>query len=249
MAVAGPSRPPLLTPGLKPPDPGFESWWVRPGALTAVELHGGDRVTVIDPDGGQPAELTATDPGALGERESPIRLFGHQSRPGESQSFEVERDVTLTVAAPGGRVVDGDPPASALVIEIRRATPRPEAEVELPAPLAEPRLDFRVDRASALAYEVREGEFIQIIDVKGQQCSDFLAFHRHKLENGVERGIDGVSTRTLMGAAVPAPGTTSRRSTSTAPSRRSKRWSKNAARSASSTCSSTPSPPTSRNST
>ena len=46
------------------------------------------------------------------------------------------------------------------------------------APLAEPRLDFRVDLASALAYEVREGEYIQIIDVKGRQCSDFLAFHR-----------------------------------------------------------------------
>ena len=90
----------------------------------------------------------------------------------------------LLVAAPGGRVVDGDPPASALIVEVKRATPRPEVEVELPPPLAEPRLDFRVDKASALAYEVREGEFIQIIDVKGKQCSDFLAFHRQKLERG-----------------------------------------------------------------
>ena len=56
--------------------------------------------------------------------------------------------------------------------------PRPDVDVELPAPLAEPRLDFRVDKASALAYEVREGEYIQIIDVQGKQCSDFLAFHR-----------------------------------------------------------------------
>ena len=118
------------------------------------------------------------------------------------------------MAAPGGRVVDGDPPASALVVELKRATPRPEAEIELPAPLAEPRLDFRVDKASALAYEVGEGEFIQIIDVQGKQCSDFLAFHRHKLENGLERGLDGVTTRTLMGAAVPAPGIYSQFTTS-----------------------------------
>ena len=75
-------------------------------------------------------------------------------------------------------MIDGDPPASALVVEVKRATPRPEVELELPPPLAEPRLDFRVDKASALAYEVREGEFIQIIDVKGKQCSDFLAFQR-----------------------------------------------------------------------
>ena len=197
---------PALVAGLKPVDRSFESWWVRPGAATAVELRGGDSFTVIDPDGAQPAELSLDDPGALGERESPIRLFGSESRPGESQSFEVERDVRLLVAAPGGRVVDGDAPASALIVEVKRATPRPEVEVELPPLLAEPRLDFRVDKASALAYEVREGEFIQIIDVKGKQCSDFLAFHRQKLERGVERGMDGVTTRTLMGSAYPMPG-------------------------------------------
>jgi aminomethyltransferase len=195
-----------LVSGLKPLDRTFESWWVRPGASTTVQLRGDDRVTVIDPDGGQPAELTLDDPGALGESKSPIRLFGAESRPGESQSFEVERDVTLTVAAPGGRVVDGDPPASALIVEIKRAAPRPDVELELPPVLAEPRLDFRVGEASALSYEVREGEYIQIIDVKGKQCSDFLAFNRHKLEGGQERGLDGATTRTLMGAAVPAPG-------------------------------------------
>ncbi len=192
--------------GLKPVDRSFESWWVRPGASTTVRLRGDDRVTVIDPDGGQLAELTLDDPGALGERKSPVRLFGPDSRPGDSQSFAVERDVTLTVAAPGGRVVDGDLPASALIVEVKRAEPRPEVELELPPALAEPRLDFRVDKASALSYEVKAGEYIQIIDVKGKQCSDFLAFHAHKLHDGLERGFDGLTTRTLMGAAVPTPG-------------------------------------------
>jgi len=72
--------------------------------------------------------------------------------------------------------------------------------------LAEPRLDFRVDRASAASYEVKAGEFIQIIDVQGKQCSDFLAFHRDKLEDGLERGLDATVTRTLMGNAYPQPG-------------------------------------------
>ena len=104
---------------------------------------------------------------------------------GRVAGVRVERDALVVVAAPGGRLVDGDPPASALVVEIqpRRAARRP-ASSSCRAPLAEPRLDFRVDRASALAYEVREGEYIQIIDVKGRQCSDFLAFHRAKLERG-----------------------------------------------------------------
>ena len=64
----------------------------------------------------------------------------------------------------------------------------PTARRELPAPLAEPRLDFQVDRASALAYEVQAGEYIQVIDVQGRQCSDFLAFHRGKLQEGKSAG-------------------------------------------------------------
>src|SRR6185503_11140943 len=99
-----------------------------------------------------------------------------------------------------------DPPASALVIEIKRHVPRKPAEVELPEPLAEPRLDFRVDRASALAYEVKKGEYIQVLDVQGRQCSDFLAFNHGKLQRGIERGLDATTTRTLMGNAYPMPG-------------------------------------------
>ena len=79
--------------------------------------------------------------------------------------------------------------------------------MELPPPLAEPRLDFRIDKSTALSYEVREGEYIQIIDVEGRQCSDFLAFHRRKLEDhDLERGLDATVTRTLMGNAFPTPG-------------------------------------------
>jgi aminomethyltransferase len=231
------ATPPSLVGGLRPVDRSFESWWVRPGSATAVELHAGDRVTIRDPDGGQLAEVTVV-PEALGLRmDAPATvlrglleggedgllsqlhsrgltpesvraapLFGDDSRPGASESFDVERDAVLVVAAPGGRLVDGDPPASALLVEVKRHTPRKPADVGLPEPLAEPRLDLRVDRASALSYEVREGEYIQVIDVQGRQCSDFLAFHRAKLEGGMERGMDGVTTRTLMGAAYPLPG-------------------------------------------
>ena len=231
------ATPPSLVGGLRPVDRSFESWWVRPGSATAVELHAGDRVTIRDPDGGQAAEVTVV-PDALGLRmDAPATvlrgllesgedgllsqlhsrgptpesaraalLFGGDSRPGASESFDVDRDAALVVAAPGGRLVDGDPPASALLVEIKRQTPRKPAEAGLPEPLAEPRLDLRVDRASALSYEVREGEYIQVIDVQGRQCSDFLAFHRAKLEGGMERGMDGVTTRTLMGAAYPLPG-------------------------------------------
>jgi aminomethyltransferase len=237
--------------GLKPVDPSLESYWVRPGGATAIDVRGDDRIVVRDPDGGQPAEVTVLAPdgredaAALGAAadgpasflaalatagssspDSPRSastvtpfvaslhargLRPHDARavhlpPGGPHAFLAERDAVVVVAAPGGRVVDGEVPASALIVEVRRAVPRAREEVELPEPLAEPRLDLRVDAATALAYEVREGEFIQIIDVAGRQCSDFLAFQHDRLQRGVERGLDATVTRTLMGNAYPGPG-------------------------------------------
>jgi aminomethyltransferase len=219
--------PRLLVGGLLATDPTLETYRVTPGRATAIKLAGDDRIRIIDRHGGQVAELTALgvegadDLGALGLRadaqasvvngliggeESAVRLFGLESRPGSDVSLTAERDTTLIVAAPGGRIVDGEQPATELLLEVRRATPRAREEIELPPPLAEPRLDLRIDAATASSYEVREGEYIQVIDVGGKQCSDFLAFHRGNLENGLERGLDATVTRTLMGNAYPMPG-------------------------------------------
>jgi aminomethyltransferase len=230
MAVA--TQPALA---FRPPDPSWELYRVRAGGATVVRVHGDDRITVRDPAGGQAAELTALaqegreDPGALGIAHDSaatvlpdadaligelgarsdagcLRLFGPDSAPGASQTLLAEREAVLVIAAPAGRVIDGAWPGSDLMVEVRRAIPRAAVDVELPPPLAEPRLDLRVDRATALAYEVRKGEYIQVLDVQGRQCSDFLAFHRGKLERGLERGLDATTTRTLMGNAYPMPG-------------------------------------------
>jgi aminomethyltransferase len=235
----------LAATGLLREDPFVETYLVRPGGATVFGLGPDERVTVVDRDGGQVAEVTVLDadgrddPAALGVRAdapasvvrealrdrngsllvqelasrgldpaeaSAVRLFDDWSPPGSSQTFRSERPVTVVVAAPGGRILDGAPPPSELIVEVRRTTPRSYGELELPPPLAEPRLDVRVDAATALAYEVRAGEFIQVIDVEGKQCSDFLAFHRRKLEAGLERGLDATTTRSLMGQAYPQPG-------------------------------------------
>ncbi len=236
---------PALLRGLLPEDPFLETYLVRPGGATVFGLAPDERVTVVDKDGGQVAEVTVLDSagrddaaalganadapatvmrealrdrngsllvGELGARgldpadATAVRLFGEWSPPGSSQAFRADRAVTVVVAAPGGRIVDGAPPPSELLVEVRRSTPRSYEQYELPPPLAEPRLDVRVDAATALAYEVRAGEYIQIIDIEGKQCSDFLAFHRRKLESGLERGLDATTTRTLMGQAYPQPG-------------------------------------------
>jgi aminomethyltransferase len=165
-------------------------------ALLRSEADGAPEVVAaIRARGLNPTEATA------------VHLFGASSPAGAEETFVAQRPVVVVIAAPeGASVLDGGIPASDLDVEIRRTRPRTHDELELPPPLAEPRLDFRVDRATALSYEVKAGEYIQIIDVEGKQCSDFLAFHRGKLEDGVERGFDPTITRTLMGNAFPQPG-------------------------------------------
>src|SRR5436305_2816876 len=199
----------VLVDGLLTVDPARETYRVPGGAVTEIRLAGDDRLRIVDRHGGQVAEVRGGLE-AVGLSKDPradsARLFGPESTPGTEVELTADRDTRLLVAAPGGRVIDGELPPSELLIEIRRAAPRPRDEVELPAPLAEPRLDFRIDAATARSYEVKAGEFIQILDVKGKQCSDVLAFRSDKLAAGIERGLDATVTRTLMGNAYPQPG-------------------------------------------
>ncbi|HET9718666.1 MAG TPA: DUF1989 domain-containing protein [Solirubrobacteraceae bacterium] len=202
MATITPARREVVG-GLLARDPALETYRVPPGGATEISLHGDDRIRIIDRHGGQIAQLSG-DLAAVGLKES--RLFDADSAPGTRIDLTAECDAKLLIRAPGGRIVDGEQPASELLVEITRANPVLRERHELPAPLAEPRLDLHIDAATARSYEVRQGEYIQVIDVHGRQCSDFLAFHAHQLQSGRERGLDATVTRTLMGSAYPQPG-------------------------------------------
>jgi aminomethyltransferase len=199
--VATAARPRLLVPGLLPRDPTRETYRVTPGATTVLALEPGDRLTVRDVHGGQRAVLVSEELGLT------VDLFGPESPAGAEETFDASRAAVVSVSTPAGRpVVEGGVPASDLLLEVKRTRPREDLEPALPEPLAEPRLDFEIPRASALSYEVKAGEYIQVIDSKGRQCSDFLAFHTGKLQDGHERGLDATTTRSFMGSAYPQPG-------------------------------------------
>ena len=102
--------------------------------------------------------------------------------------------------------VDEQSPPTTLVAWVHRSRERPRSEPALPEPLADPREDFRIERRTARGYTVKAGEFFQIIDVAGRECSDFLAFSQEQLDRGLERGLDATTTRTLMGTGYPGPG-------------------------------------------
>jgi aminomethyltransferase len=127
--------------------------------------------------------------------------------PSEVIALEAERSVFAVFGAPAEPMVvwEQSPPSDVLIF-IQRANPRLLNTARLPDPLAEPRLDIRVNIASAESFEVFEGEYIQIIDVQGRQCADFLAFNRKALDEGKEQGLDSTTTRTMNGTAYPMPG-------------------------------------------
>ncbi|GAB5446220.1 DUF1989 domain-containing protein [Gymnodinialimonas sp.] len=85
-------------------------------------------------------------------------------------------------------------------------TRMPSANVLLPPPLGDIREEFTVTRGTARAYELRPGEMVQIIDVEGQQCSDFMAFRAEGLEANRVEMIDSTATRSMVRRAFPGPG-------------------------------------------
>ena len=136
-----------------------------------------------------------------------IDVLGGDSRPGGEATFTAERPLVCFVAAPGGPMrVDRQDPPTPIEIFVTRANPVAPTEHPAPEPLADPRIDRRIAARTAEAYEVKAGEFIQIIDVQGRQCSDFQAFTLAGLDRGRELCLDATGTRTLMGNAYPAPG-------------------------------------------
>lgn len=142
-----------------------------------------------------------------------VARFGPDSRAGDEARFEAGLDGILVVAAPGTAMApDAQTPPTDLQLFIERAAASTGAQSEpvLPDPLADPSQDFRIARASATAYEVKAGEWIQVIDVEGRQCSDFQVFPIDMLDRGIERCLDVTTTRTLMGLGYPQPGLTAK---------------------------------------
>ena len=143
----------------------------------------------------------------LGEARA-VRLFGGGSRAGESASFTATAPATVVASAPGGPMpVDEQCAPTEIVLYVRRESRTNEKPANAPPPpLAEPLIDLNIQPGQARGYEVKAGELIQIIDVKGRECTDFQAFSLRPLDRGIEREIDPTTTRTLMGSLYPGPG-------------------------------------------
>ncbi|MDR9807106.1 DUF1989 domain-containing protein [Rhizobium hidalgonense] len=235
-------------PGIPTLPEGAERYRVKGGGSVVVRVEAGDRVSVIDSEGGQVCEISFLDEkgrfqaAGLGtafsnsaeglkailqaEDESAartrtalqrrgadlaaagaLRLFGTGSTPGSQADFTVSMKGLLIVAAPAAAMSpEAQDTATPIEVKIKRSLLIRDYAAALPEPAADPIEDIRIRAATAAAYFVRAGEFIQIIDVYGRQCTDFQAFAARKVDKGLDLALDSTVTRTLLGRSYPMPG-------------------------------------------
>ena len=197
---------------------------MQPCEVALVDAAGRDALAALGlratgPAAALRALLTAAEPSARAVRARlartgadparlvAARLFTDGSRPGASWQGVAAADGTLLVAAPATDMApDAGNPASQIILTIARAAPANRERLPPPPPLAEPLLDVNLAPGTARAYRVERGQFIQILDVQGRECSDFQAWDLRAAERGQLREIDPTTTRSMTGSAYPAPG-------------------------------------------
>ena len=123
-----------------------------------------------------------------------VHLFEQTTPAGTSATFQISRDATLILAAPApstGGIMDFEAQntATPLTVMIQRAQINPQVKFKLPDPLADPLKDLRIHAQTAESYFVKAGEFIQILDVDGRQCTDFQCFSARKLDTLSSSGL------------------------------------------------------------
>lgn len=137
-----------------------------------------------------------------------IRLFSNGSKAGDFVDFVASCDGLLIVCAPGEAMEPYEQwSPSEIVLYVRRINPKNQkGGLAPPDPLANTLSDINIQPGEAKSYEVKAGQYIQILDIQGRECSDFQAFSLRALDKGIERPIDPTTTRSLMGSLYPKPG-------------------------------------------
>ena len=197
---------------------------VKTGDLISVEALSGSpdvHVLVFDANGRNAPEclgLQGTEPLPMSSFESGALRGWIESCGGaicsEVDAVKLPTDELIAFEAKGEATIWAVNPLSSVgLVEALAAgaacvsLSRPgQTAPDLPPALGEIRDEFTIPRGTARAYEVGPGEIVQIIDIEGQQCSDFTALRTDALTRGDEVMIDSTATRSMVRGAYPQPG-------------------------------------------
>jgi aminomethyltransferase len=251
--VSGPPKPSIIRePAVFSMPPGTERYGVEGGGAVVLRIEPGDRIEIINTEGGQIAEIVACgpngrcDPAILGLKGHgvphglmallagsdqslralrlgieargislsdclAVHAFDGASPANDRVEYTAVREGSVIIAAPSSNPLgvmdfEAQDTVTPLSVFVRRAVVKQVKGFELPDPLADPLADIRIHTQTADTYFVKAGDYIQIIDVDGRQCTDFQCFDARKLDRGIEHALDVTTTRTLMEHAYPMPG-------------------------------------------
>tara|TARA_B100000902_G_scaffold88006_1_gene91949 strand:- start:1933 stop:4272 length:2340 start_codon:yes stop_codon:yes gene_type:complete len=135
-------------------------------------------------------------------------IFDKDSKVKETIKLKSKDHCYAIFAAPGldMNIAEQNPP-SELTIFIKRYKIINDKELSIiPDPVFEPLYEKNINKETSISYQVKEGDYVQIISPTGRQCSDFVAYDTRKLDKGIEKGLDWQTTRTFMGNTFPGPG-------------------------------------------
>lgn len=137
-----------------------------------------------------------------------VNFFSQETESDEIVNIICQDDGFIIISSPGETMpIDNQNAASDLEIKVQRKNiNNNKLEYFLPEPMSDTKEEYLIKDSTALAYEVKVGDFIQVIDIYGQQCSDFMAFNAPHLQHGKEFSIDTTVTRNIVGGAYPMPG-------------------------------------------
>jgi len=225
-----------------------EKYTVKAQGLIGIDVFKGDKIIIIDVEGGQTCEVIAFD--TKGKNNQSIvgqkingeakfvkyiltnsndkkvllekikkknidfhktqssNFFDETTAEKDEIKFSAEEDGFILFAAPGKdmQVNQQNAPSNIDVLIERKNSNQNKLDSILPEPLATPAEEFLIKDSTAITYEIKRGDYVQIIDLYGRQCSDFMAFDSNALQKGVESSIDTTVSRFIHGGSYPMPG-------------------------------------------
>lgn len=162
------------------------------------------QLEATDFDSREMSELISSRDGSFKDA-SALPIFDAETKAGENFIFRMRQSARLFVIAPvASRFIEiGGGGAFQVEVKLPKASGN---EIILPEPLGPIVDEWRITSGTAKAYNVKKGQFVQVIDIEGQQCSDFMAMRADALDAGIERYIDSTVSRTMSRSAYPLPG-------------------------------------------
>ena len=135
-------------------------------------------------------------------------VFTKDAKSGEKIKIKSKDKCYCIFSSPGPKMLihEQNPPTELTILVKRAKILNDKEHSVIPDPIFEPSDEKNIKKKTAISFQVKEGDYIQVISPTGRQCSDFVAFDTAKLEKGVEKGLDWQTTRTFMGNTFPGPG-------------------------------------------